>query len=169
MQSQKIRIRLKAFDHKLLDQSTREIVDTARRTGARIRRDGDVLLIPGPEDGWPRQLAAWLKWTARAEAEPAINAYATSVGRPWSRLTLRDPKSRWGSCTADGGIMLSWRLTLAPREVFNYVAAHEVAHLVEMNHSPAFWAVVERLDPDHQTSRAWLRREGAALHRIKLA
>jgi hypothetical protein len=80
-----------------------------------------------------------------------------------ARITLRDTRSRWGSCTADGALMYSWRLILAPPSVLDYVAAHEAAHLVEMNHSARFWALVERLCPDWQAERAWLRREGAAL------
>uniref|UniRef100_UPI0035C7A9CE M48 family metallopeptidase n=1 Tax=Citreimonas sp. TaxID=3036715 RepID=UPI0035C7A9CE len=71
------------------------------------------------------------------------------------------------SCTADGGLMYSWRLILAPPEVLDYVAAHEVAHLAQMNHSPAFWAVVERLYGDWRAPRAWLRDNGAGLHRYR--
>ncbi len=86
------------------------------------------------------------------------------VGRPFHRLTLRDTRSRWGSCTVDGGLMYSWRLAMAPPEVLDYVAAHEVAHLVEMNHAPAFWAVVRRLVPDYAPRRAWLKQHGQRLH-----
>jgi predicted metal-dependent hydrolase len=86
------------------------------------------------------------------------------IGRPYSRITLRDTRSRWGSCTADGALMYSWRLAMAPPAVLDYVAAHEVAHLAQMNHSPAFWAVVARLVPGHAAPRRWLKLHGQTLH-----
>ena len=86
------------------------------------------------------------------------------LGRKVARLTLRDTRSRWGSCSHEGALMYSWRLIMAPPSVLRYVAAHECAHLVEMNHSPAFWAVVSRLYPGWQRERAWLHAEGAQLH-----
>jgi predicted metal-dependent hydrolase len=89
------------------------------------------------------------------------------LGRRYTRLTLRDTRSRWGSCSATGALSYSWRLILAPPRVLDYVAAHEVAHLAQMNHSPAFWAEVARLMPDYESPRAWLRREGSALHRYR--
>jgi predicted metal-dependent hydrolase len=89
------------------------------------------------------------------------------LGRRFSRLSLRDTRSRWGSCSSRGGLSYSWRLILAPPDVLDYVAAHEVAHLAEMNHSPAFWALVARLCPGYQAPRGWLRREGAGLHRYR--
>ena len=97
----------------------------------------------------------------------ASDHYAALLGRRHTRLTLRDTRSRWGSCSAKGALGYSWRLILAPPDVLNYVAAHEVAHLAQMNHSPAFWAEVARLMPDYETPRAWLRREGGALHRYR--
>jgi hypothetical protein len=129
-----------------------------------------VTLAPGriavPEAGQQRILQRYLKELARDRLAEACNGYAARLGREYSRLTLRDTRSRWGSCTADGGLMFSWRLILAPPRVLRYVAAHEVAHLAEMNHSPAFWAVVERLYGDYGEPRAWLRTSGATLHRF---
>ena len=83
-----------------------------------------------------------------------------------ARVTLRDTRSRWGSCTAQGALNFSWRLVLAPPHVLDYLAAHEVAHLVHMDHSPAYWAVAERLAPDLVVSEAWLKANGAGLHRF---
>jgi predicted metal-dependent hydrolase len=97
----------------------------------------------------------------------ASDHYAAKIGRRVTRVTLRDTRSRWGSCTAEGALMYSWRLIMAPPEVLRYVAAHEVAHLVEMNHSNRFWAVVEGLYPGWQTQRAWLRSHGGALHGLR--
>jgi predicted metal-dependent hydrolase len=78
------------------------------------------------------------------------------------RLTLRDPRSRWGSCSAKGDLMFSFRLIMTPPEVLDYVAAHEVAHLVEMNHGPAFWSLCHRLCPATDTHRRWLKDHGPA-------
>ncbi|MGR3434759.1 MAG: M48 family metallopeptidase, partial [Shimia sp.] len=80
---------------------------------------------------------------------------------------LRDTRSRWGSCSAAGGLNYSWRLVMAPPEVLDYVAAHEVAHLAQMNHSPRFWAEVAGLMPGYEAPRGWLRRHGADLHRYR--
>ncbi|MGR3469034.1 MAG: M48 family metallopeptidase, partial [Shimia sp.] len=114
-----------------------------------------------------RRLQAWLKVQARDRLAAASDHYAGLLGRPYTRLTLRDTRSRWGSCTADAGLMYSWRLILAPSEVLRYVAAHEVANLKEMNHSPAFWAIVAQLYPGHESPRRWLREHGAELHRYR--
>lgn len=127
------------------------------------RREGSVLYIPR---GRPKALTAWLREEARRQLTEASNRHALALGRRYSRITLRDTRSRWGSCSAEGALMYSWRLVMAPPHVADYVAAHEVAHLVHMNHSAAFWAVVERLRPDWRRSRDWLRQQGAALHRV---
>jgi predicted metal-dependent hydrolase len=129
------------------------------------RREGGALLVPqGPQAG--RHAAAWLRLLARERLASACDAHAATLGRPYARLALRDPRARWGSCSAAGNLMFSWRLAMAPPDVLDYVAAHEVAHLAEMNHSPRFWAVVARLVPDYQARRRWLRAEGAGLHRF---
>jgi predicted metal-dependent hydrolase len=80
---------------------------------------------------------------------------------------MRDTRSRWGSCSSQGTLMYSWRLIMAPPEVLRYVAAHEVAHLAEMNHSPAFWQVVQTLYGAHHRERGWLREHGASLHKYR--
>ncbi len=112
------------------------------------------------------RLQALLKHEARNAIAPLSDHYAAQLGRRVNRLTFRDTRSRWGSCSQDGNLMFSWRLIMAPPIVLEYVVVHEVAHLVEMNHSKAFWQVVERLMPDYDTHRAWLRTHGAALHAI---
>ena len=85
-------------------------------------------------------------------------------GRYASRVSLRDPRSRWGSCSARGALSFSWRLVLAPEPVLDYVVAHEVAHLAEMNHGPRFWSLVHTLSGDSASPRAWLRANGERLH-----
>ncbi|MEA5159571.1 SprT family zinc-dependent metalloprotease [Cereibacter johrii] len=133
-------------------------------SGRSVRVTDDSLLVPGDPASVPLRLATFLKVMARERLAAACDRHARSLGRPYARLTLRDTRSRWGSCTQDGCLMFSWRLILAPPPILDYVAAHEVAHLAQMNHSPAFWAEVARLDPDYALHRAWLRRQGQALH-----
>jgi predicted metal-dependent hydrolase len=135
--------------------------------GRAVRVDGDRLLVPGDPAAAGARVAAWLKVLARDRLAAASTRYAGLVGRSYSSLALRDTRSRWGSCSPDGRLMYSWRLIMAPPAVLDYVAAHEVAHLVELNHSPAYWAVVERIYPGWQTQRAWLHAEGQALHRLR--
>ena len=93
--------------------------------------------------------------------------YADKLGVSFSKISLKDPKSRWGSCSTDRKLMFSWRLIMAPKEVSSYVAAHEVAHLVHMNHSKDFWTVVHLLCPDYLSHRNWLRNNGKQLHKFR--
>lgn len=128
-----------------------------------VHADGE-LRVGGGASGLPRRVGAFLREAARAECAGATDRYAADLGLRPGRITLRDPRSRWGSCTATGDLMYSWRLILAPSAVLDYVVAHEVAHLAEMNHSECFWKVVARLCPGFQQPRDWLRRNGAGLH-----
>ena len=129
-----------------------------------VHRDG-VLGVPGPAGGHAVRVAAWLREEARRASVAAVDRHAAKLGLKPGRISLRDPRSRWGSCTASGDLMFSWRLIMAPSAVFDYVVAHEVAHLAELNHSPRFWAVVRAALPGLiKAARDWLRRNGAALH-----
>ena len=136
-------------------------------SGRSIRVEGDQLLIPGDPLAAGARVSAWLKVLARDRLARASTHYAGLVGRSYSSLALRDTRSRWGSCSPEGRLMYSWRLIMAPPAVLDYVAAHEVAHLVELNHSPAYWAVVSRICPDWQGHRSWLHDQGSALHRLR--
>lgn len=133
--------------------------------GRAARRDGATLLVPEGRAGIAAE--AWLKHLARARLNAAVDRHAAALGRKPGRITLRDPRSRWGSCSSDGNLMFSWRLAMAPARVLDYVAAHEVAHLAHMDHSATFWRAVERLFPGHEAERDWLRREGSGLHRYR--
>ncbi len=130
----------------------------------RVTAESGRLLVPEGAASGPR-VADWLRARARARVSASVARHAAAIGRAPGRITLRDTRSRWGSCTASGNLNFSWRLVMAPPEVLDYVAAHEVAHLVEMNHSRAFWAEVSRLCPMHRAHAAWLRANGAGLHR----
>ncbi len=110
-----------------------------------------------------------VKTEARRWLTDRTEHYATTLGRPTPKVAITDPRGRWGSCRpasprAGASIRYSWRLALAPAAVADYVAAHECAHLIEANHGPRFWAIVHDLVGDHSPHRAWLKREGAALH-----
>ena len=133
-------------------------------TGRSALLTADSLLLPGAPDQAATRAATFLKLLARDRLATASDHYAAILGRKVTRITLRDTRSRWGSCSHQGALMYSWRLILAPPEVLSYVAAHEVAHLVEMNHSAAFWSVVTRLYPGWRAQRRWLQTHGQHLH-----
>ncbi|WP_425041248.1 M48 family metallopeptidase [Primorskyibacter sp. S187A] len=132
--------------------------------GKRITLSDDALTLPLDDGRGGPRLRAWIKAQARQRLANASDHYAAKLGRDYSRITMRDTRSRWGSCSSQRALNYSWRLYMAPPDVLDYVAAHEVAHLAEMNHSPAFWAVVERLYGPHAAQRSWLRTHGNALH-----
>ena len=141
----------------------------ATGTGRRARLEPETLWLPDRAGPIGPRVAAFLKTLARDRLAQAADRHAAALGRPYGRLTLRDTRSRWGSCTSAGDLMFSWRLILAPPEVLDYVAAHEVAHLAEMNHGPQFWAETAKLCPDYKRLRAWLRTHGSGLHRYRFA
>ena len=135
--------------------------------GRQVQLSEGAIMVPGASDRIGARLQGWLKAQARDRLAQASDHYATRLGRSYSGLTIRDTRSRWGSCSSRGGLMYSWRLIMAPPEVLDYVAAHEVAHLDQMNHSPAFWAVVQDLYGPYKEPRTWLRHNGSTLHRFR--
>ncbi|WCR12573.1 M48 family metallopeptidase [Paracoccus stylophorae] len=137
----------------------RLLVEAATRTA---RLEGENLLLPRNRPAGP-VVQAFLKHLAHDRLRPACDSYAAVLGRPVRAISLRDTRSRWGSCTSQGRLMFSWRLAMAPPEVLDYVAAHEVAHLAHMDHSPRFWAAVADLMPGYGAHRAWLRLHGGDL------
>lgn len=136
-------------------------------TGRRVSFEEGRVLVPGAEDRIGKRLSGHLKTLARARFAESSDHFSERLGRPYSAITLRDTRSRWGSCTTEGRLMYSWRLILAPPNVLDYVVAHEVAHLAEMNHSPAFWDEVTRLYGSYKEPRRWLRTHGNDLHRYR--
>jgi predicted metal-dependent hydrolase len=123
------------------------------------------LNVSGRLEHAPRRLKDWLVEQARGDLDACVAEHALRLGVKARRITLRDQTSRWGSCTASGLLAFSWRLILAPTQVLDYVAAHEVAHLREMNHGPRFWKHVARAMPRLEDAKRWLRNHGADLHR----
>ncbi len=128
------------------------------------RMDG-YFYLQGAEEGHAEQTRRWLIEEAHRAIVPRAHAMAERIGHTITRIGLRDPRTRWGSCSSDGNLSFSWRLVLAPAPVLDYVVAHEVAHLAHLDHSPAFWAIATELAEDTGSSRAWLRENGARLRR----
>jgi predicted metal-dependent hydrolase len=124
-----------------------------------------LLCVAGEQAHVARRVGDYLKREARRDLEAASRRYAQKLGVTIKRIAVRDQISRWGSCSTTGALSYSWRLILAPPYVLDYLAAHEVAHLIEMNHSARFWRVVERAYPGLERAKAWLDVHGADLHR----
>ncbi len=124
--------------------------------------DGEIR-VRGDPVHLPRRMRDHLVTLAREELARRARPLAARIGRKISRVSVRDTKSRWGSCSAKGNLSFSWRLIFAPEEVVDYVVAHEVAHLAEMNHGPRFWRLVDSLAPGSARPRAWLDRHRAQL------
>jgi predicted metal-dependent hydrolase len=134
-----------------------------------IGADGERLLcVAGYAPHIERRIGDFLRREAKRDLEAASLRHARALGLVVRRVTVRDQSSRWGSCSTTGMLSFSWRLILAPSRVLDYLAAHEVAHLVEMNHSARFWRVVQRICPDHTSAKAWLDAHGSDLHRYGL-
>lgn len=127
------------------------------------------LSIAGEVVHAPRRLGDWLVDQARRDLDERVAWHSRRLGVKATRISVRDQTSRWGSCSTTGALSFSWRLILAPRNILDYVAAHEVAHLAEMNHGPRFWALVRRTMPDMDEARRWLQIYGMDLHRYGAA
>lgn len=123
------------------------------------------IYVAGGAEHLPRRVRDWTRRAAKAEISRRAEIHAARIGKTYKGIALRDPVSRWGSCSSTGQLNFSWRLLLMPERVMDYVVAHEVAHLRHMNHSPAFWKLVEDLHPGVAEARAWLKRNGADLHK----
>jgi predicted metal-dependent hydrolase len=127
---------------------------------------GDALIcVSGTGVHLARRFTDFLKTEARKALSEASRAYAAKIGVTVGRIGLRDSTTRWGSCSETGSLSYSWRLIFAPAYVLDYLAAHEVAHRVELNHSDRFWALLDSMTPERQKAEAWLSANGNALHR----
>jgi predicted metal-dependent hydrolase len=132
-----------------------------------LEKGGDlpVIRVSGRSEHVPRRLTDFLKRQAKEVLEERAFEYAARIGVKHTRITVRDTASRWGSCSSARSLSFSWRLILAPPFVLDYVVAHEVAHIREMNHGRNFWKLVSQLVGNPDAAQKWLREHGMALHR----
>src|SRR5262245_13673713 len=124
-----------------------------------------VLTVHGPREQAPTRLKRWLADQALRDLDARVQWHARNLGLTPKRITVRDQTSRWGSCSTNAALSFSWRLVMAPPSVLDYVTAHEVAHLRQMNHGPRFWVLVRKTMPEMEEARRWLRVYGMDLHR----
>ena len=129
---------------------------------------GPLLIVHGDRVHLPRRIADFLKREAKREIEKLVVKHTQALGKRAKAIRFKDTSSRWGSCTSEGNLSFSWRIMMAPTPVINYLVAHEVAHLKEMNHGPKFWKLCEQLCPDTERCKTWLKRNGGALQAIVL-
>jgi predicted metal-dependent hydrolase len=127
----------------------------------RAHRRGDVLHVPA-RDARPA-IERWYRRTARAEVVPRLDEACAAIGVEYASVRIGNQRTRWGSCSTTGAMSFNWRLLLAPEEILDYVIWHEACHLEHMDHSPRFWALLERHRPGYRAEKAWLRRHGATL------
>ena len=140
------------------------------QSGRTVRLDSSgptpVLLVPGPAASFADKTRGFFRASARIDFAERVAIHAATLKVEPRAISIKDMRSRWGSCSSEGRLNFSWRLVCAPTFALDYVAAHEVAHLKEMNHSTRFWKQVERCIPDWRTARAWLQEKGSTLHSI---
>lgn len=130
---------------------------------ARVTINENQVIVGGTKAGFSVRLENYLKKEARKAIEPLALEMAQAIDKDFKRIQIRDTKSRWGSCSSSGNLSFSWRLIMTPPQVLEYVVAHEISHLIEMNHSSRFWDIVDRLVPNAKSSRRWLKNEGQSL------
>ena len=130
------------------------------------KRADDILYVSNRQL-IPTQVKNYLIEICKIHLDYMCTEFSERLGSKFGKITLRDTRSRWGSCSSDSNLMFSWRLIMAPEDILAYVAAHEVAHLKHMNHSNDFWETVEYLFGSYKKERTWLKQNGSSLHRYK--
>ena len=151
---------VRGIPHRIVHRGAR-----SRATVAEIEAGAPVIAVSCEAPHVARRVRDFLEREAHKDLRRSVETYAAALGQGPKRITVRDTRSRWGSCTARGQLNFSWRLILAPPLVLDYLVAHEMAHLREMNHSARFWDLVGSLCPHVEEAERWLKRNGAALHR----
>lgn len=157
-----IKIPIQGVNHHIIRKDGRGVTHTENP-----EIDGPQLIVFGDEKFVARRVSDFLKKEAKREIEALVAHHTQTVGRKAKSVTFRDTTSRWGSCTSDGKLSFSWRIMMAPPKVINYLVAHEVAHLQEMNHSARFWNLCTTLCPDTDKCKSWLKRNGNKLQAIE--
>ncbi|MGE3371296.1 MAG: M48 family metallopeptidase [Rhizobiaceae bacterium] len=158
-----IRIPLKGVPHRIVHEPT-------GRGSVKVDKsdpDGPRLIVYGDRQHLPRRVADFLKREAKREIERLVEKHTAAIGKRAKAIRYRDTTSRWGSCSANGTLSFSWRIMMAPRPVIDYLVAHEVAHLKEMNHGPKFWKLCRQLCPETDELKDWLKRNGARMQAIR--
>ena len=142
-----------------------QTVPVARRPGrATARLSAGVLTVGGEDADAAVAIERWYRREAGERIAASVRLWQPEIGVTAARLSIRDPRSRWGSCSSSGTISFSWRLLLAPSEILEYVVVHELCHILQPNHSRAFWSLVERHQPGRREATAWLHEYGHELH-----
>ncbi len=156
-----VRIPLRGVAHLIVHHpGKRGLVETGQQDGALC------LHVYGDPQHLSRRIRDFLKREAKRDIEALVAHHTARIGRKAKSIRFKDTTSRWGSCAADGGLSFSWRIMMAPPAVIDYLVAHEVAHLREMNHGPRFWALCRELCPETDRCKAWLKKNGGALQAI---
>ena len=156
---------LRGEPHRVVVDDAAKMIVTRERKGGKWRE----IVVPGPAASAAARLRDWLFEEARRDLKERVALHTRRFGLAAKRIAVRDQTSRWGSCSTTGVLSFSWRLVLAPPYVLDYVAAHEAAHLAEMNHGPRFWALVKKMIPEFEVSKTWLKALGSELHRYGAA
>lgn len=138
-------------------------------TAERVEDGQRLLVVSGPEDRIGARVADYLKVVARQKITESVRIHAAASRKRVASIAFKDTKSRWGSCSSKANLNFSWRIAMAPPFVIDYLAAHEVAHLTEMNHGPRFWALCEKLCPKTDDARHWLKENGTILHAVRFS
>lgn len=131
-----------------------------------VQLDGSELIVSGQAEHVQRRVFDWLKGHTKDVIAPRAELMADQLGKKIGKISIRNTRSRWGSCSHAGNLSFCWRLILTPNWVLNYVIAHEVSHLAHMNHGPAFWKTVETFEVETDRARTWLNKNSARLQRI---
>jgi predicted metal-dependent hydrolase len=156
-----IKLPIRGVPHRIVHEpGTRGTVTASKKTGE------PLLTVHGEREHLSRRITDFLKRQAKRDIEALVEKHTTTIRKRAKAIRYRDTVSRWGSCTSEGNLSFSWRIMMAPPPVIDYLVAHEVAHLKEMNHGAKFWKLCEKLCPETERCRAWLKRNGGALQAI---
>lgn len=157
-----------AQGHSIFYRGRQYLVEARVESGStgKVEVEEDRLLVvvpPGLEGNVAAVLERWLRQMARLLVNQRIRVMNEKCKLPFNRVFIKGQKTRWGSCSQQKNLNFNWRLVMAPLPVLDYIVAHELAHLVEMNHSKKFWDLVEQIYPNYKVQKAWLKKNGRLL------